>query len=136
MNEHNEICFCNNCKEKSASKTINDDVKYANNTGRCPQKISQNERCNVLLTDNNNCRCCGWDDGFDKLTLNLKMTITTYRIYGFKDGKKVFVFSTPRRVSSELADLTGQGLFIYDIQKIKNFICWNKEMDGPVSAAP
>lgn len=53
-----------------------------------------------------------------------------------KDGKKVFVFSTPRRVSSELADLTGQGLFIYDIQKIKNFICWNKEMDGPVSAAP
>lgn len=47
-----------------------------------------------------------------------------------KDGKKVFIFSTPRRVASELGDLTSQGLFIYDIQKIKNFICWSREMDG------
>ncbi|MDR3642882.1 MAG: NYN domain-containing protein [Candidatus Doudnabacteria bacterium] len=51
-----------------------------------------------------------------------------------QNGKKVFIFSTPRRVASELASLTSQGLFIYDIQKIKNFICWNREMDGPKPA--
>ncbi len=48
-----------------------------------------------------------------------------------KDGKKVYVFATARKVATELSDLVPKGLFIYDIQKIKNFICWNKEMDGP-----
>jgi len=45
------------------------------------------------------------------------------------DGKKVFLFATARRVASELNVLQSKGLFIYDIQKIKNFICWKKEMD-------
>ena len=47
-----------------------------------------------------------------------------------KDGKRVYIFATARRVASELNALVPAGLSIYDIQKIKNFICWNKEMDG------
>lgn len=43
------------------------------------------------------------------------------------DGKKVFLFATARRVSSELNSLQGTGLFIFDIQKIREFICWQKE---------
>lgn len=46
-----------------------------------------------------------------------------------KDGKKVVLFSTVRRVASELNELKEQGLFIFDIQKIRNFICWKKEME-------
>lgn len=44
------------------------------------------------------------------------------------DGKKAVVFATARRVSTELKQLSGQGLFIFDIQKIKEFICFAKEM--------
>lgn len=44
------------------------------------------------------------------------------------DNKKVALFATARRVSSELNDLKNDGLFIFDIQKIRNFICWNKEI--------
>ena len=43
------------------------------------------------------------------------------------DGKKVFLFATARRVSAELNDLGKKGLVIYDIQKIRDFICWKKE---------
>jgi len=45
-----------------------------------------------------------------------------------KDGQKVVLFATARRVSSELSNLKKDGLFVYDIQKIKDFICWKKEM--------
>lgn len=45
-----------------------------------------------------------------------------------KDGKKVSLFATVRRVSSELNDLIKEGLFIFDIQKIRNFICWKKDI--------
>lgn len=45
-----------------------------------------------------------------------------------EDEKKVVLFATARRVSQELGDLTKDGLFIFDIQKIRNFICWKKEM--------
>ena len=45
-----------------------------------------------------------------------------------KDQKKVFLFATSRRVSSELSSLRDKGLFIFDIQKIKEFICWRKEI--------
>ena len=45
------------------------------------------------------------------------------------DGKKTILFATTRRVSTELNDLKEKGLFIYDIQKIKNFICWKKEIN-------
>lgn len=44
------------------------------------------------------------------------------------DGKKVVLFATVRRVSSELSELVNSGLFIFDIQKIRNFICWKKEI--------
>jgi hypothetical protein len=43
-------------------------------------------------------------------------------------GKKVYLFATTGRVSSELSQLTSKGLMIYDIRKIKDFICWKKEM--------
>ena len=47
-----------------------------------------------------------------------------------KDGKRVYIFSTARKVSRELSELVPDGLYIYDIEKIRNFICWNKEMEG------
>lgn len=45
-----------------------------------------------------------------------------------KDGKRVYLFATARKVASELNDLQRQGLMIYDIQKIRNFICWKREI--------
>jgi hypothetical protein len=45
------------------------------------------------------------------------------------DGMKVYVFATARRVAAEFEELVRRGLFIYDIQKIRNFICWKKEME-------
>ncbi|MDA2925278.1 NYN domain-containing protein, partial [Acidobacteria bacterium AH-259-L09] len=44
------------------------------------------------------------------------------------DGKRVFVFATARRVASELNDLVKQGLSVDDIQKIRDFICWKREI--------
>lgn len=44
-------------------------------------------------------------------------------------GKKVILFATARKVSSELNDLVDSGLFIYDIQKIRNFICYKRQID-------
>lgn len=44
------------------------------------------------------------------------------------DGKKVFIFATARKVASELNDLVQKGLFIYEIQKIRNLICWKREI--------
>lgn len=45
-----------------------------------------------------------------------------------EDGKKVVLFATVRRVASELNELQKKGLFIFDIQKIRNFICWKREI--------
>lgn len=44
------------------------------------------------------------------------------------DNKRVFIFATARKVSSELNELRKNGLVIFDIQKIKNFICWKREI--------
>lgn len=44
------------------------------------------------------------------------------------DGKKVGLFATARKVATELNDLRKNGLFIFDIQKIREFICWKKEL--------
>jgi len=44
------------------------------------------------------------------------------------DGKKVILFATARKVASELNELKKKGLLIFDIQKIRNFICWKKEI--------
>lgn len=43
-------------------------------------------------------------------------------------GKKVILFATSRKVSKELSALSSKGLMIFDIQKIKKFICWKKEL--------
>lgn len=45
-----------------------------------------------------------------------------------KAGKRVFLFATARRVSRELSELREKGLAILDIRKIKNFICWQREL--------
>lgn len=45
-----------------------------------------------------------------------------------KSGKKVVVFGTARRVSRELSDLREKGLIVFEIQKIRDFICWNREI--------
>ncbi len=53
--------------------------------------------------------------------------------------KKVFLFATARRVSRELSDLKNDGLFIFDIQKIKDFICYKRELEckrDPSEGAP
>jgi len=43
-------------------------------------------------------------------------------------GQKVILFATHRRVSSELNNLRNDGLIIFDIKKIREFICWNREL--------
>ena len=45
-----------------------------------------------------------------------------------EDRKKVCVFATARRVAAEFGELVKKGLFIYDIQKVRNFICWKREI--------
>lgn len=45
-------------------------------------------------------------------------------------GKKVFLFASARNISRELSALREKGLIIFDIQKIREFICWNKEIAG------
>ena len=42
-----------------------------------------------------------------------------------EDGKKVFIFATSRRIAAELSEI---GVPIFDIRKIKEFICWPKEL--------
>ncbi len=44
------------------------------------------------------------------------------------DKKRVVLFATARKVVMELNDLRSNGLFIFDIQKIGDFICWPKEI--------
>ncbi len=44
------------------------------------------------------------------------------------NGKRAYLFATARKVASELNALKTKGLRIYDIQKIRDFICWKKEM--------
>jgi uncharacterized LabA/DUF88 family protein len=43
-------------------------------------------------------------------------------------NKKVVLFSTSRRLTNELNDLRKKGLESFEIKKIKDFICWNKEI--------
>lgn len=43
-------------------------------------------------------------------------------------NKNVILFATARRISKELAELKNKGLIIFDIQKIRNFICRNREI--------
>lgn len=47
-----------------------------------------------------------------------------------KAGKRVYLFATARRISRELSDLCKSGLLIFDIQKIRDFICWHREIQS------
>ncbi|MFH2074872.1 MAG: NYN domain-containing protein [Pseudomonadota bacterium] len=49
------------------------------------------------------------------------------------DGKTVVLFVTARKVASELNELRGAGLRIFDIQKIRDFLCWPREMKATKS---
>ena len=42
-------------------------------------------------------------------------------------GKRVCLFATAGRISSELNELTKGGLQIFDIFELKEFICWSRE---------
>jgi len=42
-------------------------------------------------------------------------------------GKRVAIFCTSGKISRELNELKKDGLIVFDIKKIKNFMCWNKE---------
>lgn len=44
------------------------------------------------------------------------------------DGKSVVIIGTVRRVASELNKLKSKGLFVFEVQKIRNFICWKKQI--------
>lgn len=44
------------------------------------------------------------------------------------DGKRVVLFATSGKVSRELNDLRKDGLEIFDIKKIREFICWGKQI--------
>ncbi len=43
------------------------------------------------------------------------------------EKKKVILFSTSGRIARELNDLVKEGLFIFDISDLKEFICWKRE---------
>lgn len=51
-----------------------------------------------------------------------------------EDGKKVSLFATARRVAAEFSELVNRGLLIYDIQKIRDFICWKREIEEGVGS--
>ncbi len=44
------------------------------------------------------------------------------------DNKKCVLFATARKVSKELNELRQKNLLIFDIKKIRDFICWKKEI--------
>jgi uncharacterized LabA/DUF88 family protein len=52
------------------------------------------------------------------------------------DKKKVTLFATARKVAVELNELKNYGLFIFDIQKIREFICWPREMKENQESSP
>ncbi|MCF7831115.1 NYN domain-containing protein [Candidatus Gracilibacteria bacterium] len=47
-----------------------------------------------------------------------------------ESSKKAILFATARRISRELAGLRREGLIIFDIKKIRNLICWKREIVG------
>ena len=53
-----------------------------------------------------------------------------------QNGKRVIIFATARRIARELNGLQAEGLIIFDIQKIRNFICWQREMPKKQKSLP
>ena len=78
--------------------------------------------------------------GRDMLLDYEKNTIDTYVLWSgdsdfydpiaqlLNNNKKVILFATTKRVASELDSLQKDGLIIFDIKKIKEFICWNQQI--------
>lgn len=51
-------------------------------------------------------------------------------------GKKVILFATAGKVSRELNKMRNEGLLIFDIDKIQDFICWNRELNKKAKGTP
>ena len=46
-----------------------------------------------------------------------------------KENKKVMLISTARKVAREFNNIENNNFVIFEINKIKNYICWNKEIN-------
>jgi uncharacterized LabA/DUF88 family protein len=44
------------------------------------------------------------------------------------NGKRCTLFATARKVAKELNDLTQNGLIIFEVKKLRDFICWPREL--------
>lgn len=110
-----------------------------------------NERKVYFIED----RKCNFDVeiGTDIRVDHLKDSIETFVLWSgdsdFADpikiliagGKKVVLFATAGRIAREINDLVKDGLFIFDIFELRDFICWKKEEDikstkDPIFGAP
>ncbi|KKS58475.1 MAG: hypothetical protein UW01_C0013G0013, partial [Candidatus Nomurabacteria bacterium GW2011_GWA2_43_66] len=45
------------------------------------------------------------------------------------DGKNAVIFATSGKVSTELDDT---GTFVFDVKKIKEFICWSRDLSQSI----
>jgi uncharacterized LabA/DUF88 family protein len=100
------------------------------------KRISQNIGANYILD-----RKCNFDVemGTDMSIDGLIHGVETFLVFSgdsdfadtittlIKQGKRVIVISTSRHIASELGST---GAFIFDIRKLKNFICQKTKMDG------
>ena len=87
-------------------------------------------------------RKCNFDVeiGIDMLLDNERQSIDTFVLWSgdsdfydplrqlLQNGKNAILFATTGQVSKELNDLRPFGLRIFDIRKIREFICWNREL--------
>ena len=87
-------------------------------------------------------RKCNFDVeiGVDMLLDNEKNEAETFALWSgdsdfadpleklLKQGKRVILFGTAGRISSELNALRESGLEIFDVFHLKEFICWKKEL--------
>ena len=87
-------------------------------------------------------RKCNFDVeiGVDMLLDNEKNETETFELWSgdsdfadpleklLKQGKRVILFGTAGRISSELNALRESGLEIFDVFHLKEFICWKKEL--------
>lgn len=112
-------------------------VEYLNNKFR-----EMNQKGIYFIQD----RKCNFDVeiGIDMEVDQIRNNISTFVLWSgdsdfaepieklLNNGKKVVLFATARRVASELNNLRANGLYIFDIQKIRNFICWKKDIQKEV----
>jgi len=108
-------------------------IEYLN---RC--FVDMNKKGEYFIED----RKCNFDVeiGVDMLLDYEKKEIETFILWSgdsdfaapleklLKAGKKVCLFATAGRISSELNELKKSGLKIFDIFDLKEFICWSREL--------